>query len=163
MPIKISSYQDHLWCDIIDINAVHILLCKPWLYDFDVSSFGRSNTYEFKFSGKKIVLKHAKSKFSVGNQNIEMVTGKESKKSSHLVNKAQFRKKSKEGIMYVIVALVSLLVHMQSSLLWFVRFSQILVISCPMSYLMNFLLLEASNMPWISCQGPVCLICQIIG
>jgi len=43
-----SSYEDHVWCDILDIDAAHILLARPWLYDLDVTSLGMSNTYEFK-------------------------------------------------------------------------------------------------------------------
>jgi len=28
-----KNYQDELWCDVIDIDACHILLGRPWLYD----------------------------------------------------------------------------------------------------------------------------------
>ena len=35
---------------------------RLWWYDLDVISLGRSNTYEFKFNGKKIVLKSVKLK-----------------------------------------------------------------------------------------------------
>jgi len=37
------------------------------LYDLDVTSLGKSNTYEFKFKIKKTVLKPAKPKLNVGN------------------------------------------------------------------------------------------------
>ena len=62
-----SSYQDRVWCDVLDINVAHILLVRPWLYDLEVTSLGRFNTYEFKFKGKKIVLKSVKSKPSMRN------------------------------------------------------------------------------------------------
>jgi len=61
-----------------------------------VTSFDRSNTCEFKINGKKIVLKHAKLKFSVGSHKTEIVTDKESKKSLYLVTRSQFLKESKE-------------------------------------------------------------------
>lgn len=68
MSIEISSYQDRLWCDVVNMDVAHILLGRSWLYDLDVSRFGKSKTYEFKFNGKKIVLKPAKPKSSVGSQ-----------------------------------------------------------------------------------------------
>jgi len=53
VPIYMSSYEDHVWCDVLDIDVVRILLCRPWLYDLDVTSLGRFNTYEFKFNRRK--------------------------------------------------------------------------------------------------------------
>jgi len=67
VPIHMSSCQDRVWCDVLDINAAHILLGRSWLYDLDVTSLGKSNTYEFKFKIKKTVLKPAKPKLNVGN------------------------------------------------------------------------------------------------
>lgn len=52
-------------CDIMDMNDKHILLGRLWLYNLELTSFGRANTYEFKFNGKKIVLKPAKPKSSI--------------------------------------------------------------------------------------------------
>ena len=52
--------------DVLDIDAVHILLGRPWMYDLDVTSLGRSNTYEFKFNEKRIMLNPATPKSSVG-------------------------------------------------------------------------------------------------
>jgi len=44
------------------------------LYDLDVTSLNRSNTYEFKFNGKKIVLKPAKPKSIVGSTKERTIT-----------------------------------------------------------------------------------------
>ena len=71
-----SSYEDRVWCDVLEIDIAHILLGRPWLYDLDVSSLGRSNIYEFKFKRKKIVLKPAKPKSSVGNNKEKTITEK---------------------------------------------------------------------------------------
>jgi len=49
-----SSYEDRIWCDVLGIDAAHILLGMPWLYDLDVTSLGRY-TYEFKFKRKNSV------------------------------------------------------------------------------------------------------------
>jgi len=48
----------------------------PWLYELEVTSLGRSNTYEFKWNEKKIVLKPVKSKSNVRNNKMEVVTDK---------------------------------------------------------------------------------------
>lgn len=50
-----STYHDCLRCDALDINVV--LFGRTWLYDLDMTCFGRSNTHEFKLNGKRIVLK----------------------------------------------------------------------------------------------------------
>jgi len=78
VPIHMSSYEDRVWCDVLNIDTTHILLGRPWLYDLDVTSWGKSNTYEFKFNGKKIVLKPAKPKSDVGNNKERTVTAKDS-------------------------------------------------------------------------------------
>ena len=65
---------------MVDIDVAHISLGRPWLYDLDVTSFGRSNTYEFKFNRKRIVVQPAKPKSSVGSHKTATVIDKESKK-----------------------------------------------------------------------------------
>jgi len=79
VPIHMFSYEDNIWCDVLDIDATHILLGRPWLYDLNVASLGRYNTYEFKFNRKKIVSKPAKSKSSVGNNKEGTITKKNDK------------------------------------------------------------------------------------
>jgi len=32
-----SSYDDRVWCDVLDIDVAHILLGRPWLYDLNVT------------------------------------------------------------------------------------------------------------------------------
>ena len=66
------------------MDATHILLGTPWLHDLDVISFAKSNTHEFKFNEKKIVLKPVKPKSAVGNK-AGTVMDNESKKPLHLV------------------------------------------------------------------------------
>jgi len=82
-----SSYEDHIWCDVLDIDAAHILLGRYRLYDLDVTSLGSSNIYEFKFNDKKIVLKPAKLKSSVRNNKEITVTEKNDKTSCILVTR----------------------------------------------------------------------------
>lgn len=52
-----NSYEDTLWCDVIPMQACHVLLGRPWLYDRRVLYDGFVNTYTFLYKDKKIVLK----------------------------------------------------------------------------------------------------------
>ena len=66
------------------------------MYVLDVTSFGRSNTCEFKINGKRIVLEPAKPKSSVGSHKTQIVIEKESKKLLNLVTRSHILKESKE-------------------------------------------------------------------
>ena len=50
------NYVDEIWCDIIPMDACHILLGRPWLFDRTVTHDGYLNTYSFTKDGKKITL-----------------------------------------------------------------------------------------------------------
>jgi hypothetical protein len=52
-----NSYEDTLWCDVIPMQACHMLLGQPWLYDRRVLYDGFENTFTFLHNGRKIVLK----------------------------------------------------------------------------------------------------------
>nr|GEY81822.1 reverse transcriptase domain-containing protein [Tanacetum cinerariifolium] len=51
-----TTYTDSIYCDVVPMDACHLLLGRPWQYDNTVLHDGRSNTYSFMFRGKKIVL-----------------------------------------------------------------------------------------------------------
>lgn len=55
--LTLGSYVDEILCDVIPMDACHILLGRPWQFDRDVWHKGRSNEYELRDGGKKIVLK----------------------------------------------------------------------------------------------------------
>ena len=55
--IHTFGFQDRVWCDVLDVNTAHILLGRSWLYNLNMTSPDRSNTYKFKFKGKKISVK----------------------------------------------------------------------------------------------------------
>jgi len=42
-----KNYQDELWFDVIPMDACHILLGRPWLFDQKVIHNGYLNTYLF--------------------------------------------------------------------------------------------------------------------
>nr|GEY30552.1 hypothetical protein [Tanacetum cinerariifolium] len=57
-----DKYTDELWCEVILMDACHILLGHPWLYDRRVKHDGYCNTYTFKKDGVSITLAPLNSK-----------------------------------------------------------------------------------------------------
>ena len=51
-----SIYKDKIWCDVMTMDAYHLLLGRPWQYDRNVVHDGKRNTYSFMFNNTKIVL-----------------------------------------------------------------------------------------------------------
>nr|GMD93444.1 Zinc finger, CCHC-type [Ipomoea batatas] len=57
VPVSIGkSYQDTVTCEVIDMDACHILLGRPWQFDVDAIYHGRQNTYKFVSKNKKILI-----------------------------------------------------------------------------------------------------------
>ncbi|XP_060183112.1 uncharacterized protein LOC132613073 [Lycium barbarum] len=54
---KIGSYQDEVKCDVVPMQACHLLLGRPWQYDRAVIHDGRANTYKVQSEGKSLILK----------------------------------------------------------------------------------------------------------
>ena len=81
------------------MDVTYILLGMLWLYDLDVTSCDKSNTYAVVYNIKKIVLAPPRPKGSSENHNNKSITLKARKKPLHLLNKNQFlRESKKEGI-----------------------------------------------------------------
>ncbi|XP_074293613.1 uncharacterized protein LOC141620709 [Silene latifolia] len=55
--LTMGLYQDEVLCDVIPMEACHILLGRPWQFDRDVVHRGRSNEYELLNKEKKVILK----------------------------------------------------------------------------------------------------------
>nr|GEZ15616.1 Gag-Pol polyprotein, putative [Tanacetum cinerariifolium] len=51
-----KSYEDQIWCDVIPMDACHVLLGRPWLFDRRVMHDGYKNTYFFNHNDRRIVL-----------------------------------------------------------------------------------------------------------
>jgi len=51
-----KNYCDELWFDVIPMDACHMLLGRPWLFDRKVNHNGYLNTYSFTKDGKKVTL-----------------------------------------------------------------------------------------------------------
>jgi len=51
-----TTYEDQIWCDVVSMDACHLLLGKPWLYDQHVMYDGFLNTCTFIFNSIRVVL-----------------------------------------------------------------------------------------------------------
>ncbi|KAA0064263.1 uncharacterized protein E5676_scaffold119G001710 [Cucumis melo var. makuwa] len=51
-----KSYKDSVTCDVVDMNACHLLLGRPWQFDKAVTYDEKASTYKFKWRNKNIVL-----------------------------------------------------------------------------------------------------------
>lgn len=48
IPFSIGKfYNDVVDCDVVDMDACHVLLGRPWQYDVDATYRGCDNTYTF--------------------------------------------------------------------------------------------------------------------
>ncbi|GJX76150.1 putative CCCH-type zinc finger family protein [Tanacetum coccineum] len=50
------KYFDNVWCDVVSMDACHILLGRPWQFDRCTIHDGRSNTYTFNKDNLKVTL-----------------------------------------------------------------------------------------------------------
>ncbi|XP_059441865.1 uncharacterized protein LOC132174190 [Corylus avellana] len=51
-----KRYKDKVWCDVVAMDACHILLGRPWQYDRNAHHDGRKNTYNFLVDNVKLTL-----------------------------------------------------------------------------------------------------------
>ena len=56
LSFSIGDYHGEVDCDIVPMQACHLLLGRPWQFDVDSVDFGRSNKYTFIANDKKVVL-----------------------------------------------------------------------------------------------------------
>ncbi|GJW93896.1 transposon ty3-I gag-pol polyprotein, partial [Tanacetum coccineum] len=57
VPLAIGKhYNDLVTCDVVDMEAWHVLLGRPWQHDVDSTHQGKSNMYLFKWSRKNIAM-----------------------------------------------------------------------------------------------------------
>ena len=53
---SISNYNDEVYCDVVDMDACHILSRCPWWYDVDAKHLVKSNLYQLEKGGIKYTL-----------------------------------------------------------------------------------------------------------
>ncbi|KAF7148023.1 hypothetical protein RHSIM_Rhsim03G0232100 [Rhododendron simsii] len=66
LPLSIGKfYRAEVTCDVIEMDASHVLLGRPWQFDVDVVYKGRDNTYCFNWESHKVVMVPTNYKVSV--------------------------------------------------------------------------------------------------
>ncbi|XP_074304329.1 uncharacterized protein LOC141639043 [Silene latifolia] len=57
VPFSIGkNYVDEALCDVLPMDACHLLLGRPWEFHRDSVHHGKDNTYTFKFGSRKVIL-----------------------------------------------------------------------------------------------------------
>jgi hypothetical protein len=46
-----KNYQDEITCDVVKMDACHMILGRPWQFDMDATYKGRDNVYIFMKGG----------------------------------------------------------------------------------------------------------------
>ena len=54
---SIGKYKDKVLCDVVPMEATHVLLGRPWQFDRKVFHDGFTNKISFDFHGHKVILK----------------------------------------------------------------------------------------------------------
>jgi len=75
----IGKYKDEVLCDVVPMEATHILMGSPWQYDRQVLHDGLTNKITFTFQGHKVTLKPHSPK-EVHEDQIKMKTKIENEK-----------------------------------------------------------------------------------
>ena len=82
----IGKYKDEVLCDVVPMEATHILLGRPCQYDRQVLHDGLTNKMSFNFQGHKVILKPLSPK-EVHEDQIKMKNKRERKKRINRVTK----------------------------------------------------------------------------
>ncbi|XP_071739555.1 uncharacterized protein [Rutidosis leptorrhynchoides] len=51
-----NKYHDEVWCEVVPMDACHLLLGRPWQFDRKTTHDGYKNTYSFLKDGTQITL-----------------------------------------------------------------------------------------------------------
>ena len=54
---SIDKYKDEVLCDVVPMEATHVLLGRPWQFDRKILHDGFTNKISFDFHGHKVTLK----------------------------------------------------------------------------------------------------------
>nr|KYP33251.1 hypothetical protein KK1_045910 [Cajanus cajan] len=88
---SIGNYQDKVKCDVVPMEACHILLGRPWQFDKQTHQDGLTNKITFTHKGKKFVL-HPLSLSQVMEDQVQMKAKREQEKAKK--NKKKIEKKN---------------------------------------------------------------------
>ncbi|XP_074283286.1 uncharacterized protein LOC141607839 [Silene latifolia] len=52
----VKVYKDEVLCDMVPMDACHLLLDRPWEFDRNTTHHGKENVYVFKHNGKRVTM-----------------------------------------------------------------------------------------------------------
>jgi len=88
-----------MWFDILPMNVGHIILGRPWLFDLDVTIYGRTNQCSFVHNSKKVKI--------MSNQSKPLTREKKVDKGKDKVDVLTLGKKSDNGKGKMVMNLIS--------------------------------------------------------
>ena len=109
--IQMGDYKDEIYCEVLPMDVAHVLLGCPWLYDLNVTNFGKDNIYSFTYKGKNIILRPSKPKVCNGKRDISKLP----ERNLHILKCKKFEREGFETGMCL--ALVAKEVHFDSSII----------------------------------------------
>ena len=57
LPLSLGKYyRSNVLCDVVDMDASHVLLGRPWQFDVDSTHKGKENSYSFIWNKRKIII-----------------------------------------------------------------------------------------------------------
>lgn len=103
VPITMGGYHERVWCDVLPMDVAKILLGRPWIYDHDVTHYGKNNTYVFRHNGKTMTLMPIRPKEVTSGKTKE--APKPRGQSLVILTRKKFEEESQDsGVVYAVVA-----------------------------------------------------------
>ncbi|RDY10198.1 hypothetical protein CR513_05329, partial [Mucuna pruriens] len=93
LAFTLEKYVDEVMCDVVPMEATHILLSKSWQFDRKVTHDGDSNRFYFVHLGEKVVLKHLSPREIYEDQINMRIKREEKRKEKEKAKKAKEKKK----------------------------------------------------------------------
>ena len=93
---SIGDYEDEVICDMVPMQASHMLLGRPWQFDRDTTYLGKTNKIIFNFKGKRVVLMPMTPKQVFDDQLALQRRREAEQQQNQVVSTNQERKKSGE-------------------------------------------------------------------
>lgn len=69
---SIGKFEEGVWFDVAPMDACHILLGIPWLFDKKMTHLTEANTYTFMYNGKKMTLHPMKEEEVQGRKDVKL-------------------------------------------------------------------------------------------
>ena len=100
---SIGNYKEEVLCDLVSMEATHILLGRPWQFDRKAFHDGHANKFSFSFQGKKVTLLPLSPR-EVNEDQIQMLKKRKEEKAQGYDNESKKSMISLKGVKKVMLA-----------------------------------------------------------